>query len=132
MAAEDFLQSHPFASKKDSSPGGPPSRQFKTLLLGLLARRLQVQRRSSASCANPEFIRLSDDGIVRHDDPLAVKAHTISAVLCIPINILNAEPIRERTAHALPTSELIEPCMQGVVGIAAVVAREGRTTEANQ
>ena len=69
-----------------------------------------------------EFIWLCDHSIVRHDDPLAVKAHAIFAVLRIPINILNAEPIRERAAQAVSTSELIKPCMQRLIGIAAIVA----------
>ena len=77
-----------------------------------------------------EFIWLSDHGIVRHEDPLAVKAHTIFAVLRIPINILNAEPIRERAAQAVSTSELIKPCMQSLIGIAAIVAcLHGKSTE---
>jgi hypothetical protein len=70
-----------------------------------------------------EFIGLCDHGNVRHDDPLAVKTYPIFAVPRIPINILNAEPIRERTGHAVSTSEMIEPSVQRRIGIAAIVAR---------
>ena len=79
-----------------------------------------------------EFIGLCDHGIVRNDDPLAVKAHPIFAVLRIPINILNAEPIRERTAQAVSTSKMIEPCMQRCVGVAAIVACLNRDKSAKK
>ena len=40
----------------------------------------------------------------------------------VPIDILNAEPIRERAAQAVSTSELIKPCMQRLIDVAAIVA----------
>jgi hypothetical protein len=70
-----------------------------------------------------EFIGLGDHGIVRHDDPLAVKAHTIFAVLRIPIDVLNADAICERTARPLAAGEMVEPVLERVIGIAAIVAR---------
>ena len=61
-------------------------------------------------------------GPPRRLDPLAVKAHTIFAVLRIPIDVLNAEPIRERTARPLAASEMVEPGAQRLVSVAAIVA----------
>jgi hypothetical protein len=51
-----------------------------------------------------EFIGLCDQSIVRHDGRYANEP-----LRGIPIDVLNAEPIRERTARPLAASEMVEP-----------------------
>jgi hypothetical protein len=48
----------------------------------------------------PELIRLGDHCIVRHDDPLAMQAHAIVAVLRIPIDVVYSEAVSERAAQS--------------------------------
>ncbi len=69
-----------------------------------------------------EFVGLGDDGVVRDKDPFAVQAHAIVALLRVPIDVLDAEAVGERTAQSLFAGELVEPCMQRIVRVAAVVA----------
>src|SRR6516162_1374753 len=69
----------------------------------------------------PETIGLSYECGVRHINPFSVKAHTVVAVLCIPVHILDTDAIGKRAAQAFPTRELVEPLLERRSGKLAVV-----------
>src|SRR5262249_38170793 len=48
-----------------------------------------------------ETVGLGYNGVVRHDEPLSIDAHTIVSILGIPIDILHTEAVGKRTAQAL-------------------------------
>ena len=72
----------------------------------------------------PELIRLSHHCIIRHDNPFAVEPHAILAVLRIPIDVVDSEPVGEGAAEALAAREPVEPGFQRRIGIPAIVTRE--------
>ena len=74
----------------------------------------------------PQFVRLGDHCTVRHDDPLVVQAHTIMAVLRIPIDIVYSEAVGERAAQPLAAREPVEPGFQRRTGVPAT-SRAGAT-----
>src|SRR4030095_3004659 len=60
----------------------------------------------------PKFVWCSYQRIGRHLDPLAVKSHSIFAVLRIPIHILDALAISERAAKPSPACKAVEPPLE--------------------
>src|SRR5271170_2924857 len=45
----------------------------------------------------PEFIRFPHHGRIGNNDPLAVQPHPIVGAFSIPIDVFNADAVRERT-----------------------------------
>ena len=72
--------------------------------------------------ARPELVGLGDDGVVGDEDPFAVQVHAIVAILCVPIDVLDGKAVCERAAQSLFAGELVEPGIQRLVHVAAVVA----------
>ena len=56
----------------------------------------------------PKTIGLRYKGGVRHINPFSVKAHTVVALMCIPVHIFDTDTVGKRAAQAFPTRELIE------------------------
>jgi len=69
----------------------------------------------------PKFIGLLNYRTVRNDYPLIEETHAVASVLHIPINVLNAEPVREGAAQTLSACELVEPRVKRFIGVAAIV-----------
>src|SRR6516165_4996263 len=67
--------------------------------------RLPVRVHVRPDHSGPELIRLGDYCIVRHDDPLAIQAHAIVALLRIPIDIVYPEAVGERAAQPIPARQ---------------------------
>ena len=76
-----------------------------------------------------EAVRLSNDGIFRHNYPLMMQPNPITSIVCIPIDIFDADAISKRTAETFPTRQLIKPCVQRVAGIAAIIPRQRNPIE---
>src|SRR4249919_54859 len=68
----------------------------------------------------PKFVWCSYQRIGRHLDPLAVKSHSIFAVLRIPIHILDALAISERAAKPSPACKAVEPTLERRVFIFSI------------
>jgi hypothetical protein len=68
----------------------------------------------------PKFVWCSYQRIGRHLDPLAVKSHSIFAVLRIPIHILDALAISERAAKPSPACKAVEPPLERRVFIFSI------------
>jgi len=49
-------------------------------------------------------------------------------ILGVPINIANRKAIGEGTTLAVATGQIVKPILKRVIGIATIVAREGRMT----
>src|SRR5262249_48312890 len=60
----------------------------------------------------PKTIGLSYKCGVRHINPFSMKAHTVVAVLCIPVHILDTDAVGKRAAQPFPASKLIEPLLE--------------------
>ena len=68
----------------------------------------------------PKFVWCSYQRIGRHLDPLAVKSHSIFAILRIPIHILDALAISGRAAKPSPASKAVEPSFERRVCIFSI------------
>jgi len=64
----------------------------------------------------------------RHLDPLAVKSHSIFAVLRFPIHILDALSISERAAKPSPACKAVEPPLERRVFIFSIEVAGGKPT----
>src|SRR5215472_3747918 len=69
-----------------------------------------------------ETVGLGYNGVVRHDEPLSIDAHTIVPILGIPIDILHTEAVGKRTAQALSAREAVEPRLKRRICKSAVVS----------
>src|SRR5215831_11149665 len=70
-----------------------------------------------------ETVRLSHNGVVWHHKPFSVNPDTITAILCVPIDILHADAVGKRTAQALSARETVEPRLERRISKSAVVTR---------
>jgi hypothetical protein len=52
-----------------------------------------------------------------------MQSHAIAAILGIPIHVLDFEAVREGTTQAFSARQLIEPRVQWLIGVAAVITR---------
>jgi len=53
-------------------------------------------------------------------------------IVGVPINVVDRKPICEGAALPVATGEIVKPILKRIVGITAVVAREGRIAQASQ
>src|SRR5262245_54416808 len=68
----------------------------------------------------PKLVWCSYQRIGRHLDPLAIKSHSIFAVLRIPIHILDDLAISERAAKSSPACKAFEPPLERRVFIFSI------------
>jgi hypothetical protein len=54
------------------------------------------------------------------------------AILRIPINVADRKAVSEGAALPVATGQIVKLVLERVVGITAVITREGRIAEANQ
>ena len=78
----------------------------------------------------PKFVWCSYQRIEWHLDPLAVKSHSIFAVLRIPIHILDALAISERAAKPSPACKAVKPPLERRVFIFSI-ANPGKNSNDN-
>src|SRR5215469_813832 len=71
-----------------------------------------------------ETVGLGYNGVVRHDEPLSIDAHTIVPILGIPVDILHTEAVGKRTAQALSARETVEPGLERRIHKSAIVTRD--------
>ena len=60
----------------------------------------------------PKTIGLRYKGGLGHINPLSLKTHTVVAVLCIPVHILDTDAVGKRAAQSFPAREFIEPLLE--------------------
>ena len=68
-----------------------------------------------------ETVGLGYNGVVRHDKPLSIDAHTIVPILGVSVDVLHAEAVGKRTAQALSAGETVEPWLERRIRKSTVV-----------
>jgi hypothetical protein len=66
-----------------------------------------------------EAVRLGHQCPFGHGDPFTLQADAIAAIPSVPVDILDFDAVGERATQAFTARELIEPGVQGFVGVAS-------------
>ena len=57
----------------------------------------------------PKTVGLGYNGVVRHNEPLAIDSYTIVSILGVPVDILHTEAVLAGASPARPTKRLEAP-----------------------
>jgi len=70
-----------------------------------------------------ETVGLGYNGVVRHDEPLAIDSHTVVPILGVPVDILHTDAVGKGAAQALSARKTVEPRLERRIRKSAVVTR---------